>query len=202
MSVPLYIDEEVKAVAVQIGKSEDMRISAGQRFAILWKYVTDPSTDSAQQMADKGVPITQKALWAMVVNDPSYPKKLLGHSWATGQRLLAIGKAPDPEAAVDQEREKWRAEKQEQSVTKHLSSEEECNSDGKAAEQADVPPVSQPESVGRALHDEVTHISQPESVELDQEQDPLVDLIFAVKSLDTDDFASFEKWFLGYIGRA
>lgn len=74
-------------------------------FAEAWEYVIAPGTDGAKQLSDAGRPITQKALWGMIRTDQSFPAQI-GASWRTGQKVLAIGKSPDMEAAAKAERAK------------------------------------------------------------------------------------------------
>jgi hypothetical protein len=97
--------EQTHAIAVHLGKSENMRIAAGRMFAEAWEYITTPGTDGAKQLSDAGKPITQDALWGMIRTDPAFPAQI-GTSWRTGQRVLSIGRSPDPEGAAKAERAK------------------------------------------------------------------------------------------------
>jgi hypothetical protein len=169
----MIVADEVYAIAVALGKSENMRVTAGRKFADLWVYVTAPGNDGAQQMVDAGYDPTQKNLWYMIVMHPSYPQAL-GTSWSTGKRVLAIGRASDP-AAADQEERQSRADAhirrkdaatEAASVTQHPRSETFCNKGG-----------SEPAS----------------SADLEA-------LVAAVKLLSTQDFDRFRAWFRGYCG--
>jgi hypothetical protein len=99
----MILSEQARVIAIQLGKSENMRIAAGRMFAEAWEYITTPGTDGAKQLSDAGYPITQKALWGIIRTDPAFPAKL-GTSWKTGQRVLAIGQSPDPEEAAKEAR--------------------------------------------------------------------------------------------------
>lgn len=94
----MIITEEVHTIAVSLGKSENMRVTAGRMFAKLWEYVATPGNDGAQQVIDAGVPPTQEGVWRLIRADRSYPQ-VLGTSFAQGRKLLSIGRAPDPEKA-------------------------------------------------------------------------------------------------------
>jgi hypothetical protein len=69
----------------------------------------------------------------MLVEQEAYPVKI-GTSWRAGQRLLAIGKAPDPEKAECADRQARAAAERtrrtadaDQPVTQHDHVGEECN---------------------------------------------------------------------------
>jgi hypothetical protein len=106
----MIVDEELYAIAVALGKSENMRTTAGQKFATLWEYVRSPDTDGAQQVIDAGQEPTQEGLWEMLIKQKAFPK-MLGTSFRTGRRLMRIGRAPDPAAADATERETKRMER-------------------------------------------------------------------------------------------
>lgn len=165
----MQVELEVKAIAVSLNKSEQMRVSAGQRFAALWAYVTTPGTDGAQQVINMGYEPTQEGVWNMIVDHPAYPQKI-GTSFRFGKRLLAIGRAPDAERAEAEDRANHRAETarsrakaEAEVVTKEAHMSPECNS----------APSSAPLLSLNALTE-------------------------AVQALSLADFEAFKVWFRGY----
>jgi hypothetical protein len=64
---PVNTTEEINAIAVALGKAENMRVSAAQRYAALWEYVRTPGNDGAQQVIDAGHEPTQAGLWAIAI---------------------------------------------------------------------------------------------------------------------------------------
>jgi hypothetical protein len=138
------VTEEINGIAVALCKSENMRVTAGQKYAALWRFVTTPGTDGAQQVIDAGHEPTQYGLWEMIIAHPSYPNKL-GTSFSAGKRLLSIGAAPDPWQTEREERQarakaerdrreaaaEWRAQaeraRRDASFTKQTNVKPECN---------------------------------------------------------------------------
>jgi hypothetical protein len=167
----MIVSEEVYAIAVALGKSENMRTTAGKKFADLWAYVTAPGTDGAQQMIDAGYDPEQKNLWYMITIHPSYPQAL-GTSWSAGQRLLAIGRAADPTA---------EAHRQNNADAERMREARSVTQD--------------PERSGSNVTDRCSAPEQPPQSGADLEA-----VVAAVKLLSTQDFDRFKAWFRGYCG--
>jgi hypothetical protein len=167
------VAEEVGIIAVTLGKSENMRVSAGRKFAALWEFVTTPGTDGAQQTISAGYEPTQQGLWEMIVNHPSYPVKL-GTSFRTGQRLLSIGRAADHTAEAHHQN---NADAERMREARNVTQDAErsaCNVTNSA------PSCEQPTSTKSGASLEA--------------------VVAAVKLLSLPDFERFKVWLRGYCG--
>lgn len=170
----MELKDEAHAIAVVLGKSENMRVTAGRMFADLWKYVTTPSTDGAQQLSNAGYRITQQGLWEMITTDPSYPHQI-GTSWGTGKRVLAIGRAADP---VEADRAERAARAQADALRAALTRKQDAMSPLHSFSEPETDCTSTPLSPGSSLDA----------------------IMAAVKSLPLADFETFKQWFREYCG--
>ena len=126
----MEVFDEIHFIAVSLGKSENYRISAGRQFAEISAAVHSPGNSAAQQLINRGYEPTDEGIWVAITDDPSAPQSLRTMSFRSGMRMLAIGRAKDPEAADKAERErqaKYAAAHSSRSVTEHASRGNYCN---------------------------------------------------------------------------
>jgi hypothetical protein len=189
----MIVTDEIHAIATCIGKSENMRVTAGRMFASLWDYVTTPGTDGAQQVINAGEQPTQRGLWWLICRHPSFPKKL-GSSFTTGRRLLDIGRAEDPTEAERREREA-RAESARERRDAERREQETRYETERAARRA----ANRERPVTEPIHVEPECNSDAPAYQSDPTFETVVD---AIKALPTAEFERLKVWFRTYCGFA
>jgi hypothetical protein len=144
-------------VGARVGKTENYRVSASQAAVEVVEYLkTDQGIMDA---VAEGVEPTKEGFFELVKQTPQYPAKVFS-SFRSFERLLQIGKAPDPVAADQAEREKGKAWDQpvKTPVTKTARPGGECNKDA-------IPTDAQVDTDIRAIYNDIGSLMRP-SVEM------------------------------------